>query len=138
MRTRATLLVDASINLVLGILLLGYTPGLAALLGVPLSSTRFYPSILGAVFIGITVALVVEALRPPKKELIGLGLVGAVSINLCGGLTLAMWLLLGQLALPLRGQILLWTLVVVLVGISSLELLRALRPSAATPGQGRS
>jgi hypothetical protein len=130
MRHRATLLVDAGINLVLGVLLLAFTPALADFLGVPSSSMRFYPSILGAVFIGITLALLVEALRPPQKELIGLGLVGAVCINLCGGLALALWLLFGQLTLPLRGKVLLWSLVAVLVGLSSLELLRALRPQA--------
>jgi len=136
MRHRTTLLVDAGINLVLGVLLLAFTPGLADSLGVPSSSTRFYPSILGAVFIGITVALLVEALRNPKKELIGLGLVGAVCINLCGGLALALWLMFGQLTLPFRGNLLLWSLVAVLVGLSSLELLRALRPEADTPGHG--
>ena len=136
MRHKATLLADACVNLILGILLLAFTPGLADLLGVPSSSTRFYPSILGAVFIGITVALLVEALRPPKKELIGLGLVGAVCINLCGGLALALWLIFGQLTLPIRGNVLLWSLVALLVGLSSIELLRALRPQAGATGQG--
>jgi len=81
---KPTLLVDATVNLVLGILLLAFSPGLANFLGVPQSSTNFYPSILGAVFIGITLALVFEALRSARDGLTGLGLLGAVCINLCG------------------------------------------------------
>jgi hypothetical protein len=137
LREKATLLLDAGINLVLGILLLVFNPTLVDSLGVPSSSTRFYPSILGAVFIGITLALIVEALRPAKAEIIGLGLVGAVCINLSGGLALASWLLFGALALPLRGKVLLWSLTGVLVVLSSLELLKALRkPRKVAPTKG--
>jgi hypothetical protein len=50
-----------------------------------------------------------------------LGLGGAIAINLCGGLVLAVWLLSNKLSLPLRGQIFLWSLVMLLVGISVLE-----------------
>lgn len=126
MAKKVTLLVDAGINLILGVLLLAFTPGLADALGVPPSDVRFYPSILGAVFIGVTLALLVEAQRPPTDEIVGLGLVGAVCINLCGGFVLALWLLFGGLTLPLRGEVLLWSLVLVLVIISTIELLRAL------------
>ncbi len=38
-----------------------------------------------------------------------------------GGVVLAAWLLFGSLALPMRGNVILWALVVVLVGISTLE-----------------
>ena len=53
----------------------------------------------------------------------GLGLAGAVSINLCGGIVLAAWLVFGSLALPLRGQILLWALVVLLLSLSTFEII---------------
>jgi hypothetical protein len=122
-----TLLVDAAVNLVLGILLLAFNPGLADFLGVPPSSTNFYPSILGAVFVGITVALVVEAMRSSGEGSAGLGLLGAVCINLCGGFVLALWLLFGRLDIPMHGAVFLWALAAILVVLSSVELLRARR-----------
>jgi hypothetical protein len=50
-----------------------------------------------------------------------LGVGGAIAINLCGGLCLAGWLVFGGLEIPLRGQLFLWGLAVVLVGISAIE-----------------
>ena len=67
------------------------------------------------------VALLIERYRPPLR-VVGLGLGGAIAINLCGGSVLAVWLLVGSLALTALGQLAMWTLVVVLVGLSSLEL----------------
>ena len=54
--------------------------------------------------------------------MVGLGLGGAVSINLCGGAVLAAWLMGGSLSLTTIGQVTLWSLVVFLVGLSALEL----------------
>lgn len=122
MKRKTTLLVDAFINMVLGVLLLAFSPELVCLLGMPASSTSFYPNILGAVFMGITLALVIEAFRETGSEKVGLGLIGAICINLCGGVVLLIWLLLGDLAIPLRGQVLLWGLMVLLLVISLVEL----------------
>jgi hypothetical protein len=118
MSSSTLLTIDAIINLALGILLGIFPQSLIAALGIPDTTAAFYPSILGAVLFGIGIALIVERVRGSS----GLGLTGAVSINLCGGLVLAAWLLLGPLEIPLRGRIILWGLVTVLVGISSLEL----------------
>ena len=112
------LLIDAVINLLLGILLIFFPEPLVEALGIPASEQPFYPSILGAVLFGIGIALLIQ-LRSNS----GLGLLGAVAINLCGGLALAFWLLFGSLSLPTHGLIGLWGLVVVLVGISTLELI---------------
>ena len=92
-------------------------------LGVPHSDARFYPSILGAVLIGIGVALVIEYFRKPNGPA-GLGLHGAITINLCGAFLLAGWLLGGNLEIPLRGQVFLWTITAILIVISLLELVR--------------
>jgi hypothetical protein len=125
MKTRIILFIDSIINLALGILLLIFTPGIVKFLGVPSANLNFYPNILGAVLLGIGIALLVEVFK--KKEIhIGLGLWGAVSINICGGIVLALWLIFGKLNLPLRGVIFLWILVVILVGISLLELIISL------------
>jgi hypothetical protein len=119
---KRVLVVDAAINLVLGFLLLIFSDGVVRLLGVPDAERYFYPNILGGVLFGIGIALLVEAFGKPGG-LVGLGLGGAIAINLCGGLTLAAWLIFGALEIPVGGRIFLWGLVVVLVGISSVELL---------------
>ena len=120
MRQTPLLKVDAAINLILGILLLAFPLKLVKALGMPMAEPSFYPTILGGVLFGIGIALLIECYRQ-SNGLIGLGLGGAIAINLCGGVVLAIWLLSGSLNLPLRGQIFLWSLVLLLVGISVIE-----------------
>jgi len=105
----------------LGLLLLIFSETLVEFLGVPATEQSFYPNILGGVLFGIGVALLIECFRSPNG-LVGLGLGGAIAINLCGGLVLVFWLITGNLSIPIRGQIFLWTLAVILVAISSIEL----------------
>jgi hypothetical protein len=133
MRSSNLLVVDATINLLLGVLLIAFPAGLVEALGIPQAESAFYPSILGAVLVGIGVALFVERARGES----GLGLLGAISINMCGGLVLAGWLLFGSLALPTRGQVVLWLLVAILVGISGLELATQLRGSTRAKERAR-
>ena len=125
MKNRLILLIDAAINYALGALLLLFCPAIYNFLGVPGAESYFYPNILGAVLFGIGIALTVEALKK-DKGITGLGLAGAVSINLCGGAVLAFWLIKG-LAVPLKGQVFLWALVIILVGISTVELIAHLK-----------
>jgi hypothetical protein len=120
MQGNSLLAIDAVINLVLAVLLLTFPRSLVAFLGVPAVENAFYPSILGAVLFGIGAALLVERFRPAWG---GLGLGGAVAINLSGALALAGWLLAGELALPMRGYIFLWALVVSLIVISLVEVM---------------
>ena len=117
---------DAVINLILGILLMTFPTGLVKALGVPMSDPPFYATILGGVLFGIGLALMVECYRKTNR-FVGLGLGGAIAINLCGGIVLAAWLLSDQLTLPLRGHIFLWFLVVLLIGLILLEGLAHLR-----------
>jgi hypothetical protein len=127
MRHSGLLVLDAVINLVLGILLIVFPSRLVSVLGVPSAEVAFYPSLLGAVLFGIGIALIIEWMRGSS----GLGLAGAISINLCAGLVLAVWLMFGRLHLPVRGMVFLWVLVFVLVGVSTLELLATVRGTAA-------
>ena len=127
MRHSGLLVLDAVINLVLGILLIVFPSRLVSVLGVPPADVAFYPSLLGAVLFGIGIALIIERMRGSS----GLGLAGAISINLCAGLVLAVWLMFGRLHLPVRGMVFLWVLVFVLVGVSTLELLATMRGTAA-------
>ena len=126
------LLADAVTNLVLGILLLWFPPWLVSALGVPAPDSVFYPNILGAVLFGIGLALLVEWRRSPTSSATGLGLTGAIAINLSGGTVLAAWLLFRDLDIPARGLVFLWGLTVLLVGLSSLELYH-LRPTDTRP-----
>ena len=119
--------VDGMINLILGILLLAYSKDLADFLGVPKAESSFYPNILGGVFVGIALALFIESLKKPNGRTSGLGIVGAITINLCGGIVLIIWLLTGDLSLPMRGSILLWILAVLLIVLSSVELINHYR-----------
>lgn len=124
---RLVLIVDALINLLLGILLILFPPSIVELLGMPPSATAFYPNILGAIFVGITIALVIGAFDRRASAASGLGVLGAIAINLCGGTALAVWLLFGRLNLPTRGLVILWALVAVLVVVSLAELVRFTR-----------
>ena len=118
---RTTILkADAAINLILGVLLMAFPAKLVKALGIPMADPSFYATVLGGVLFGIGLALLLECYRKSNR-FAGLGLGGAIAINLCGGLVLAAWLLSSKLSLPLRGQIFLWSLVLILVGISLLE-----------------
>ena len=123
-RASKLLIIDAIINLALGILLLLSIPfpeQITEHLGVPKIQHAFYPSIMGGVFVGIGIALLIENSRKKSGQMIGLGLGGAIVINLCGGIVLMGWLLFGGLDLPNRGVVFLWLIALLLVGISSLE-----------------
>jgi hypothetical protein len=128
MRRVTLLTIDASINLLLGVLLISFPDGWVELLGVPPSAHGFYPNILGGVLFGIGIALMLER-RNRRGTGLGLGLGGAIAINLCGGLVLCGWLVFGDLSLPLRGLIFLWFLVVLLVGLSVIELVTGFQGS---------
>ena len=125
------LTIDGIINLVLGVLLIAFPAGVVRALGIPGGESAFYANILGGVLFGVGVALLIERFRPPLKA-VGLGLGGAVSINLGGGLVLASWLVLGRLELSTFGVIALWTLVLLLVGLSMIELYGQFRTSSKT------
>jgi hypothetical protein len=127
------LVTDACINLLLGALLLCYSRPLAEFLGVPWTAQRLYPNLLGGVLFGIGLALLIE-IQPGPNTPRGLGLAGAIAINLSGGLVLTTWLLWGNLDLPLRGKVLLWGMAFVLVVLSSLEGIAHLQRRA---GRGR-
>ncbi len=123
------LLVDAIINYILGILLIIYPTKLIRFIGIPEATHPFYRSVLGAVLCGIALALIIEYQRASCGA-VGLGLAGAVVINICGALILAVLLLRGSLLMPFQGHFFLWMLVVLLVGISLVELLLSAKQRA--------
>ncbi len=58
------LFLDGLINLALGVLLVIFPRNLVEFLGIPIPSTPFYASILGAILTSIGVALLIEYLKP--------------------------------------------------------------------------
>lgn len=117
---RLLLALDAAINALLGLILLAFSRPVVTFLGVPWSDSAFYPTILGGVLLGIGIALFLEVYRP-SGEWHGLGLGGAIAINLSGGCVLILWLLAGELAIPLHGRLFLWGLALLLILISIIE-----------------
>ena len=69
-------------NVLLGLPLLLFPEFVSRFLGLPTTEATFYPAILGAIFVGIGVALLLERVKPSHG---GLGLGGAMSINLIFG-----------------------------------------------------
>ncbi len=115
------LVIDGIVNLTLGILLLLFPLGIAELLGVPIPDSNFYPTILGGVIFGIGIALLIERYGF-DKNIRGLGLGGAIAINVCGSLVLLGWLIFAPPAIPLRGSIILWIIGILVLGIGLIEL----------------
>jgi hypothetical protein len=117
---RGLLLIDAFVNLLLGVLLLAFPLGVVRWLGLPPTNTFFYTTILGALIFGIGVALLIELYGRGNTR--GLGLGGAIAINLCGGGALLIWLVAAPRDIPLRGTIVLWVvaLLVLIIGLAEI------------------
>ena len=96
MNRRSILLIDAIINFILAFLLGIFPKEVIGFLGLPVVSNPFYASILGGVFFGIGIALLISRSANNKRS-DGLGLRGAMAINLSGGFVLTLWLLFGSL-----------------------------------------
>jgi hypothetical protein len=120
---RPLILADAIVNLILGMLLLFYPQWLADSLGMPSVVTLFFPNVLGGVLFGIGIALLI-AWRGGRQ---GLGLDGAIAINLCGAGVVAGWLVAAPETIPPRGRITLWIIALLVIGIGLIELKHRLR-----------
>lgn len=116
------LTVDGAANLLFGIALLAFPKPFFAALGLPWTGRGLYATILGGVLVGIGVALLQESRARPGAR-VGLGLGGAIAINLAAGLAIAAWLLLSPAdGVPAGGRFFLWLLVLFLVGLSAGEI----------------
>ena len=124
---RFLILLDGIINLIVGIILLLFPWGMGHWLGLPASNSHFYPTLLGAVILGIGLALLLEW-KSQREKYQGLGLEGAVVINFVGGGVLLLWLLLGSLQTPMRGLIILWVIAIAVLLVGIIELASRIRP----------
>lgn len=127
-------IIDCIVDLILGALLLLFPVGVIDYLGLPATNTYFYPVILGAVIFGIGLALLLELIGY-EKNIRGLGLGGAIVINLAGSLVLIICLLFTSLTMPLRGWIILWIVgfLVFFIGIAELITISRTRDSETPP-----
>jgi hypothetical protein len=116
-RRRWLLLIDAAVNLLLGVLLVAAPFGSLRWLGLPEGGSLLYPVVLGGVLIGIG-----GALWMARRGGDGLGLVGALVINVFGAGTAAAWLVLTSEPITVRGAVTLWTVVAVVLTIAAVEL----------------
>jgi hypothetical protein len=116
MTKKASLLVvDSIVNLILGMLLIFFPAQLMLALDLPKVETYFYVNILGSVLFGIGIALLLERFTG-DRGISGLGIGGAIAINLCGAGVLVYWLLFG-------GAMFLWSIAIVVLGVALAELL---------------
>lgn len=123
---RSTLLaVDSIINVVLGVCLLALPGPTIAFFGLPPSGGHFYVTLLGAVLLGVGIALWIE--RRGRGRWRGLGLAGALVINGLGAGTVLVWLLLDPFDLPTRGYVVLWSVALIVLGTALAELAALLR-----------
>jgi hypothetical protein len=123
MTKKASLLVvDSIVNLILGMLLIFFPAQLMLALDLPKVETYFYVNILGSVLFGIGIALLLERFTG-DRGISGLGIGGAIAINLCGAGVLVYWLLFGSLGLSLGGAMFLWSIAIVVFGVALAELL---------------
>lgn len=117
---KVLLAIDGAVNLLLGLLLLLFPAETLSVFGLPPAGTYFYTSILGAVILGIGIALFLE-LWGAGSGIHGLGLGGANVINFCGAGALVAWLVSGHLNIPMRGQVTLWVVAIVVLAIGFAE-----------------
>jgi hypothetical protein len=116
---RMLLLIDSVVNTVLGLVLLAFPLGSGEILGLPISEKNFYPAILGAVLLGIGIALFIEVKYYDRGKR-GLGLDGAIIINIVASVVLIIILIFERPDISTTGSIILWVvgLSVLIIGLA--------------------
>jgi len=115
------LIVDGLINLALGILMVFFPTQMIQAFDLPKADNNFYINLLGAVLFGFGIALLLERFsNQPHRS--GLGIAGAIAINIFGSGTLIVWLLFGKLNLSLGGSILLWSIATIVLGVAIIKI----------------
>lgn len=102
-----------------GIVLVLMPGAIIKLLGLPRTDSGFWPRLLGTVLIGLAGALFWEGRSPGAG---GLGLAGVLIINLCAIVVMVTLLALEAGPPAKRGRGAMWSVVIVLVGLSILEI----------------
>ena len=121
-RKRLLLVLDGIVNLILGFLLLFYPARLMLAFNLPGVESFFYVNLLGGVLFGIGLALLLERYSDTFR-MRGLGIGGAILINFCGAGVLVYWLLYGNMDLPLGGNLFLWSIAIIVIGVAFAEMI---------------
>lgn len=111
--------IETILKLAGGLALLLIPGTLAKAFGLPRDPSGFWPRLLGATLIGLAAATFIEGW---VRNTHGLGLAGALSINLAMAGGIMALLLLGKAAPTRRGRVLLWLIFSVLVLLALFEL----------------
>jgi hypothetical protein len=101
---RILLAVDGTVDLLLGLALIIAPSGITKFLQLPDAGAYLYTTVLGGVLVGIGLALLLSL-----KSSAGLGLAGALVINICGASAAAGWLVFSAGELSPVGEVVLWS-----------------------------
>lgn len=102
-----------------GIVLIAMPRLAIKLLGLPFGDNAFWPRLLGGVLIGLAGAFYMEGAVAGSK---GLGLGGAILINLAAAGAVAGHIVLNRSSGASRGRLILWLLVALLFLLSLIEI----------------
>ena len=117
------LLIDSVVNIAIGVILLCYPLGIGDYLQLPKADNDFYPIILGAVLFGIGIALFIER-QYNGKGIRGLGIEGAITINIIASAALIIFLIFSDLNVTLIGSFILWFIGILVFTIGVVEYFR--------------
>jgi uncharacterized membrane-anchored protein len=117
------LVIDSAVNIVIGIILLCFPLGIGDYLRLPNSDNNFYPTLLGALIFGIGIALFIEYKYSDNGKR-GLGIEGAIIINLIASSVLIIFLVFGNLNISLLGSAILWFVGILVFAIGLFEYFR--------------
>lgn len=115
-------LIEIAMKLASGLLLIAAPRSLARVLGLAPASEPFWPRLLGATLIGLSLASLLEAQYLPGKSL---GLLGSTTINLSVAVGLGALLILGRAAPSKRGRSILWLITACLTILGLVEIVAA-------------
>ena len=116
------LLLETTIKLATGLLLVAAPLSTLRLLGLARPPSGFWPRLTGAVLLGLAAATFIEIRLPGSR---GLGLYGAIAINLIAAGAIMGALIMGGGAPTRRGRIVLWLAVGLLMTLSLAEIAQA-------------
>jgi hypothetical protein len=111
--------IECLFKLSVGVMLMLGPRVLARVLGLPPAESPFWPRVLGGLLTGVAAAAFIEV---KLKAGSGLGLGGAIGINLAGVAILVSLLILGQTGPHRRGRAVLWILSGVLATLALVEI----------------
>ena len=110
---------DALLKLAAGLPLAILPKATVAVFGLPRVQNGFYVRLLGAVLVGLAVAIIAEGRSGHTQA--GLGPAGALSVNIAGGIVLIGQIVFGRSDLTFRGRLLCWGILAAMSALAIAE-----------------